>query len=36
MESPIEKLEEELKELKGFVTTISTNQTPQSFQGLNY
>jgi hypothetical protein len=38
--SPMEGLEKELKELKGFATiertTISTNQTPQSSQGLNH
>jgi hypothetical protein len=38
----MEKLGQGLKELKGFATnpigrtTISTNQTPQSSQGLNY
>jgi hypothetical protein len=41
MGTPIEEFREGLKELKGFVnpigrTTISTNQTPQSSQGLNY
>jgi hypothetical protein len=37
----MEELEKGLKELKGFAkpiggTTISTNQTPQSSQGLNH
>ena len=40
MGTPKEELGEGLKELKGFATiertTISTNQTPQSSQGLNY
>jgi hypothetical protein len=37
----MEELEKGLKELKGFAahterTTISTNQTPQNSQGINY
>jgi hypothetical protein len=38
--TPMEELGGGLKELRGFATigrtTISTNQTPQSFQGLNH
>jgi hypothetical protein len=36
MGTPIEELEKGLKELKGFRTTMSKNQNPQRFQGLNH